>query len=235
MSANRLWINSREQGIVMSLEEATELRETWIRTFREMKFHMNPEEMPVGSRAMRQYGQEGASEDEPEEDNAGHEKQLFRARLINGMLRSRSSYCSALNFQFQGLVACGAKLAGWNLLYYAGMGDRIVNFVHDEYIYLLRPDELAVKVPQVETCMLAGMRVACPHVKTSVETSIMRHWDKGAAVLSIVDGKPCTLDKKTHSFVPLDSDGLGGYIIAEPDFVRQAYGQLPVNPAPVSA
>ena len=30
----------------------------------------------------------------------------------------------------QGLVACGAKLAGWNLVYYAGMGDRIVNFVH---------------------------------------------------------------------------------------------------------
>ena len=84
-------------------------------------------------------------------------------------------------------------------------------------------------MPVVETCMLAGMRVACPHVKTSVETSIMRHWDKGAAVLSIVDGRPCTFDKASHSFVPLDRSPSGGYIIPEPDFVRLAYGQSPAR------
>ena len=235
MSAYRLWINLREQGIYITFEEATELRETWIRTFREMKYHMQPEEMSVGSRAMRQYGQEEDQDDDDEVQDDGDNRRLYRAKTILGMLRSRCSFCSALNLHFQAVVACGAKIAGWNLLYYAGMGDRISNFVHDEYIYLLRPEELVVKVPQVEACMLAGMRAVCPHVKVSVETSIMRHWDKGAAVLSIMDGKPCTLDKKTHSFVPLDSDGLGGYIIAEPDFVRQAYGQLPVNPAPVSA
>ena len=114
----------------MSLDEATELRSTWIRTFREMAYHMQPEEMPAGSAARRAYGQDDGDDDEAEEDNTGHERQLYRARLVNGMLRSNSSYCSALNFQFQGLVACGAKLAGWNLVYYAGMGDRIVNFVH---------------------------------------------------------------------------------------------------------
>lgn len=206
MSARKFLITCREQGMQLSLDEAESMRSDWISAFSEMQYHMNPEPLRDVKPIRAWYGA-GDDEEEEEEDEAqdGRPKRLYRSTLVNGMVRNRCSYCAALNFQFQGLAAYGAKLAMWNLAKY-GLLPRLVNFVHDEVLYCLYPDEFDVHVPEIEKLMIAGMRIATPHVKVGVETSVMTHWDKGAV-----------------EFVKLEKDDSGRYIIEQPAFVKEVY------------
>jgi hypothetical protein len=159
------------------MEEAEFMRDAWISTFKEMKFHMKPEKL----RNSTGFGNQFGFRDDEEEyiDPSEQDRQLYRAKLINGMVRNRCSFNAACNMQFQGLVAFGAKLAGWNLVTH-GYEHRVVNFVHDEFLYCLYPEELKVHIPVIERLMIDGMRVAIPDVKVGVESSVMRHWDKKA-------------------------------------------------------
>ena len=204
MSANRLYTSCREQGTSLTPEFADTLRREWIGTFPEMRLHMQAEEMPATD-AMSSYDVPQQEEEDEEEDVK--DKRKFKATLINGMVRTNCSFCSALNIQFQGLVAYGVKLAMWNLAMH-GYLPRIVNMVHDELLYLLRPDELDRCIPEVEELMKDGMRKAMPDVRVGVETSVMRHWDKGATVFS-----------------ELSRDEQGNLIIEEPSFVKEAMAQ----------
>lgn len=104
-------------------------------------------------------------------------------QLPCGQLRVNCSYNAACNTQFQGTAAIGAKLAGWNLVI-NGYGNRLCDFIHDEYLYCLYPEELKVHVPRIEQLMLAGMREVIPDVKLGVETTVMLHWDKKAAAFN---------------------------------------------------
>ena len=120
--------NCREQGIKMTLEEATAMREAWISTFTEMKKHMNPEKALSLNGSARAYGMERIDPEEEEEEDEGKGRE-YMCRLPSGQIRNRCSYNAACNTQFQGTTALGAKLAGWYLVY-NGYGDRLVNFVH---------------------------------------------------------------------------------------------------------
>ena len=207
MSDNRFFINCREQGLHMSYEDAVRVRRIWIDTFKEMQQHMNPEEIKDSGQLAGYYDPDPQDGDEDDQDEQ-NDKRRFRATIINGMKRNRCSYCSALNIHFQGLTAYGAKLAMWNMAM-AGLLPRMINFVHDEVIYWLWPDELKTVIPVVETCMIEGMRIACPHVKIGVETSCMWHWDKS---------------KEGHvKYNDMQWADDGSPVIPEPKFVMEAY------------
>ena len=192
LGARTFWRNCRESGIKISLEEAGELREMWINTFKEMELHKNPERIKEPAKCMRQYAlPDGPDADESELPDE-EDRNVYFAKVINGFTRTHCSFNAACNAHFQSLVAAGAKEAGWNLVYH-GYGDRLYVFVHDEWGYWLYPDEVKEHVPRIEQLMLAGMRKVIPDVWLGVESSIMFNWDKGADTLDKVewlDGVP---------------------------------------------
>lgn len=201
----------REEGLKITKKETDAMREAWISTFKEMEDHTKPVPAPKQRNTFRR--QMGMDADDEEEffSDADSDKRLYIARCINGFVRNNCSANAACNAQFQAVVAFGAKLGGWNLLYHLGMGDRFIAFIHDEYLYWLMPDELDIWIPRVEAEMVAGMKVAIPDVDVEVETTCSYHWDKS---------------KCAKEFHKLDKDENGLYIINEPDMVLEAYGRL---------
>lgn len=113
----------------ITVEEAEEMRNAWIDTFSEMKQHMKPEKIKSTQGFGSQFGFRG-DDDEDDIDPSEQDRQLYRAVMINGMVRNRCTFNAACNSQFQALVAYGAKLAGWNLVM-GGYGNRLYNFVHE--------------------------------------------------------------------------------------------------------
>jgi DNA polymerase I-like protein with 3'-5' exonuclease and polymerase domains len=193
----------------MTVEEAADTRAAWISTFKEMRPHMNPEKALNVKVAFNAYGMERSNNtDEDEEDeDADNGRRTYMAKLPCGQIRNRCSYNAACNTQFQGTVAVGAKLAGWALVY-NGYGDRLLNFVHDEYLYWLWPHELKTHIPIIEKLMIDAMKIVIPDVKVGVESSCMLHWDKKATEFSKLQWTP---------------DGLP--ILEEPPFVKQVLTQ----------
>jgi len=129
MAARKFYVNCREQGIKLTMQDARELRAKWIATFDEMTEHMQPTE--IHDTKMSQYGKKDTAEDDEEAAMESEETgdQLYKSVLVNGMVRNRCRYCAALNYQFQGLAAYGVKLAMWNIAM-AGYLDRLVNMIH---------------------------------------------------------------------------------------------------------
>lgn len=209
MGARMFYQHCREGGLKVTREETDFMREAWLSTFKEMSRHMNPE-VAVSNMPLRHFGMRDDEDENEELDGDEKPRQLFIARCINGFVRNRASRNAACNAQFQALVAYGAKIAGWNMVYKGGLEDNFIAFVHDEYLYWADPDKLDSQIPEVERLMLEGMAVAIPDVKVSVETSCMLHWDKSAV-----------------EFHKLKKDENGRYIIEECEFVKQAYGKLP--------
>lgn len=166
----------------MSPEEAEDARKAWIEAFPEMKKHMNPEEMKTKKGIWKYYDLE---EEEEQIDPSEAHKSRYRATTITGFRRSDCTYNSACNVQFQSVVAEGAKEAMWNLIM-AGYADRLLNFIHDEVLYWLYPHELNTNIPEIEKLMIEGMKTVIPDVKVGVESTLMLHWDKGAAEYSKV-------------------------------------------------
>ena len=180
--------NCREQGIKMTLEEAELTRSEWITAFSEMTEHMRPEKAKNTRISRNAYGMERHEADEEEEEDDGGGRD-YMAKLPCGQIRNRCSYNAACNTQFQGTVALGAKAAGWNLVY-NGYGDRLLNFVHDEYLYWLWPHELKTHIPKIESLMIAGMKQYIGSVKVGVETTCMVHWNKKAPTLDELTWAP---------------------------------------------
>ena len=138
----------------------------------------------------------------------------YEAVLTNGMIRTNCSYNSALNIQFQGLASYGGKCALWNLMM-AGFGDRLMNWIHDEVVYWLWPEELETLIPVVEDCMIRGMRVATPHVKVGVETCCMKHWDKHAQEWPEIQRLMAETGKSAME------------VIEEPPYVKEVLADIP--------
>ena len=204
MSAKSFYKHCREGGVQLTFDEAESMRSAWINTFKEMRDHSKPKELYSRSSVAWHYGLDLDDEEEEEQDE--RPRQEYVATCINGMVRNHCSYNAAMNVQFQAIVAYGAKLAGWNLVY-AGLGDRLLNYIHDEYLYWLWPDELEEGVPIVEQLMLDGMRQVIPDVKIGVETTCGIHWNK-----------------KAQEFSELRKGPDGNYIIEEPETVRNVLG-----------
>ena len=209
MGKDAFYRHCREDGLKITKKETDAMYDVWIKTFKEMEDHTKPtpaREQPMSVR--KQFGYRDEDE-EAEDDDADGDRRKYMAKCVNGFIRNNATANAACNAQFQALVAFGAKLAGWNMLYHLGMGDRLVAFIHDEYLYWLWPEELEYWIPIIEKEMVAGMKIAIPDVDVKVETACSYHWDKGAT-----------------EFAKLDKDENGRYIIKEPDMVLEAYGRL---------
>jgi len=76
------------------------------------------------------------------------------------------------------VAADGAKEAGWALLrnkFY------LINFIHDEYLTLLRNDDtLESRIKLKEKLMIDAMRKHMPDMKIKAVSAIMSFWDKAA-------------------------------------------------------
>ena len=205
MKAKRFYQHCRSQGIDITMDEAANMRECWISAFTEMEKHMTVVAAAIDQKkATDKFYKMGADyeDDDEDQDDSDGAPRTCSAEAITGMFRNACTENSALNFQFQSVAAYGAKEAGWNLLR-LGLGPRLVNFVHDEYLYNLWPWELRTYIPHIEAAMISGMQQAAPDVKIGVETCVMLHWDKAAV-----------------PFEKIKWDG-DNPIIAEPEFVAK--------------
>lgn len=93
---------------------------------------------------------------------------------------------AALNFVFQNLAASGAKYAAWNLqktmytdtasvLY----GDRMVLFIHDEFVLEAEPENLEEKKAELSRIMVESMRLFTPNIIVKAEANILEErWSK---------------------------------------------------------
>ena len=132
MKAPRFHQHCRAQGISITLEEATAMREEWVNAFTEMQLHLNSIAPIIKSpvqKAVTKYYSTNSEDEEDEADASDGAPRIYSAESITGMLRNACTANSALNFQFQPLAAYGAKEAGWEVLK-LGYGPRLYNFVH---------------------------------------------------------------------------------------------------------
>ena len=187
----------------MTVEEATATREAWITTFKEMVPHMRPKLAKNVKVAFNAYGMESKHSGDDEDEDEDNGKRNYMAELPCGQIRNRCSYNAACNTQFQGTVAIGAKLAGWALVY-NGYGDRLLNFVHDEYLYWLWPNELKIHIPKIEKIMIDAMKTVIGSTSVGVESSCCNFWDKKAA-----------------SFESLQFNDKGLPILEDPPYVKK--------------
>jgi len=83
--------NCRESGIVLTMDDAAFMHDAWIDTFKEMKYHMNPERMTDDKFSKRFYANWNDDEDEIEIDPEERNRMMYRAELPCGQVRS---YCT---------------------------------------------------------------------------------------------------------------------------------------------
>lgn len=131
MSGKRLYRHLRESGIVVTLDKAVELRSIWLKTFPEMKKHMD--RRPIKEDPYAKYGLR--KDIEEEEEDQENKRDLYKTTTITGFVRNRATYNAACNTDFQNPVAVLAKEAMWNVEQ-AGLGNRILNFVHEHLTVL---------------------------------------------------------------------------------------------------
>jgi len=108
---------------------------------------------------------------EPGDFDKEFEISLRPTRVLTGRIRGRSTYTSAHNTPFQGLVADGCKLALWNL-YKIWCDTPIfepVAFIHDSILIQCKPSDFDdAKILLIEA-MITGMREVCPDIKVTVQ------------------------------------------------------------------
>jgi DNA polymerase I-like protein with 3'-5' exonuclease and polymerase domains len=169
LSAPTFVTYAKGYGVELTVDEADDLLNFWVESFPEMEYHLNPP--PDG---------EGKAKND---DGDWESFQAYRGETITGRIRSKSGYCAACNYSFQGLVADGIKWAMW---YLWQEGFPMVNMIHDEVVFELKEDdpELQTKIARIKELMLYGMRLVLPDITgLQCEGSLMRRWRKEAEEL----------------------------------------------------
>lgn len=170
---------------VVDLRSSRQLRDAWFKRWREMREFFRCVSAAVG------------------DDGEGAVQQFGSRRVRGGC-----NFTAGANTTFQGLVADGAKRAGWALarecylgdwmhppgddveraMHEAGMpspllGSRPVLFMHDEFILEVPSHDLekasAAADRQARVQRLA-MQACIPDVPIKCGAALMRHWHKGA-------------------------------------------------------
>jgi len=159
---------AKAADVVMSEDDAKELKADWLRTFPEMRQYF---------RMVDRHSQE-----DPETGLVNVE-QLFSKRL-----RGAATYTQACNSYFQGLGADATKAAGFLIAKECYLdessplfGCRIVNYIHDQFILECdeeRAHEAAFRLARV---MEEGANQFLPDVPATVsEPMAVRYWSKDA-------------------------------------------------------
>lgn len=150
-------------GVILTEEQARELKRVWLATWPEMRAYFNFVNSLI---------------DVPEP--------IIR-HIASNRYRGGLSYTEACNSFFQGLGADIAKSAGWEIAKGCYLdqdsplfGCRIVNFVHDEFILEApqhRAHEAALELTRL---MIAAAEPWLKHVKIKSKPVVMKRWSKDA-------------------------------------------------------
>ncbi len=105
----------------------------------------------------------------------------------SGRVRGSCTYTQSKNSPFQGETADGAK---WAMIYLTLAGYKIVNFIHDEFIFEL-PNDGDIKALEVDIkrLMIKGMKVVAPNMNIEAEAEYMMNWSKSGTHHLDKDGK----------------------------------------------
>ncbi len=172
-------------GVELTLAESQRLRDQWFKTFPEMPkyFEIIAEEIgTIGEGEIRTLG--------------------------SGRLHGARGFCQAANLYFQGMVADGAKRAGWFISYECYVdetsplfGSRIAMFLHDEFILEVPLDKVHEAAKRLEELMVIGMSHFIRVVPVTCTAAAMLRWYKGAEPVyvndKLVPGKPVEVDGET--------------------------------------
>jgi hypothetical protein len=145
-------------GVILTVQEAKDLRDMWFKTYPEMEKQLKP--TPCTDEGFEDY---------------------YCQVILTGRIRNRCGFCAACNTAFQGLSADISKEAGWSLML---AGYNLVNFIHDEYI--AEEDYNAytsLKARRMQYIMEKVMEQFTPDVKVGTEVAAMYQWHKKAKPL----------------------------------------------------
>lgn len=172
-------------GVDITMAEALRLRTQWLDTFLEMPkyFALIGEEVgSIGETTIRTLG--------------------------SGRLHGARGFCQAANLYFQGMVADGAKRAGWFISYECYVdessplfGSRIAMFLHDEFILEVPLKNVHAAAKRLEELMIVGMSHFIKVVPVTCTAAAMYRWYKGVKPVEVngvlVPGKPVEVDGET--------------------------------------
>ncbi|TXH41313.1 MAG: hypothetical protein E6Q97_37725 [Desulfurellales bacterium] len=157
----------KQAGLVLSIEEATKLREAWLATWPEVgDYFVWAKGMTSGNRTARVRHLDGSGE-------PGH-------------WRGGCGYTQLCNTLFQGLVARGAKWAAWQLFKECYMtpdsplaGAHPILFVHDEFVLEVPVDHADAALPALIRVMVESMQSVMPGQAIRAEGKILaERWTK---------------------------------------------------------
>ena len=103
------------------------------------------------------------------------------------ILRAGATIASCANGHFQGLGAQGMKRAGWNVTKEAWTnrssalyGQKMVLFIHDEFIFEISPEDVHPVMTEAQRVLLSSLREIIPDVKFKADPAAMPFWTKDA-------------------------------------------------------
>ncbi len=179
LGAERFVEFCKASGILMTLEEAKQLKEAWLQQWPEMRRYF-------------QHIKKLLEVDDEEDLQYVTVEQVFSQRI-----RGKARYTAACNSYFQGLAADGAKLAVYELAkacYKTGgslYGSRMVVFIHDETIMEhpnLSREDLHARCEEQARIMVECMKLYTPDVRPKAEPALMGRWYKDATKKLDEDG-----------------------------------------------
>lgn len=154
---------ARGYGVILTREEATDLRDRWLSRFPEMRryFQWISQQCAGGS--------------------------FTHIHPRTGFVRGGVRYCDGANHGFQHLTACGAKDALYLVAREAYTdptsplyGSYPVIFVHDELIVEVRQDRAAAAAARISAIMVEAMSKYTPDIPSRADAALMRRWYKAA-------------------------------------------------------
>ena len=160
-------------GVVLTLQEATALRDAWRDQYPEARAY---------ARMISDMTQEAPAR---------------VTQLYSGRVRGGCTYTEASNTFFQGLASDISKSALYEVTKKcfgepgtsALAGCRPVLFAHDE-IMIEAPESYAAEAAlELQATMITAMQVLTPHVPARVSACLMRRWSKGAKPVYDASGR----------------------------------------------
>lgn len=171
LSAKSFVSYAKGYNLNVTVEEAEKARREWLRTFPEMELHLVAESMC------------NTLEEEEEQ-----EYDKYVVTTYTGRVRNNTTFTAALNTKFQGTAADGAKVVMWEL--YKRPFYKIVDFIHDEFIFELPYDEhLTARIEHIQSIMERHMHEIVPQVTIKTEAAVMFNWSKKADEVRDKEGR----------------------------------------------
>ncbi len=204
MSTPTFYINCRNQGADLTIEQVDQLRNDWFDMFPEMNTYKFPEldrvvdasqyEKSSAKAWKKAFENEEGEYQELEEDELGMQEsemvQRYRACNLVGIWRADCSKQMALNFPFQSLAAVVSKVALWNVFLLSWRDNyKIVCFIHDEIIVEVEEERLHEVAMDIQEAMVAAGKQIMPDMLLTAEPAAMRRWCKAAEPVFNEDGR----------------------------------------------